>query len=660
MPRCWLHLAASVLTLSAACGGEDLAFSGPFLGASASEGGETAPAETRPTWTILVYGHGDHDLSNALLSDLAEMASARLSPAVQLLVFADWDASRTIAGDASYFPAGAIWYRVRGQGHALERFEEGGELDFDDPAVLTAAVSRAFAEFPSERRGLVLWDHGGGWAVGFGGDSQDGTRRKAPGLATDQVAAAIQAGLQRAGLTGKQRLDFLSFDACLMGGAESISAFSDLSQVYLAEAELDYGDGWDYATTLTWLSENPTASARELAAFEVQAWDAHHRDASFNDSLLRSHVAIDNRHWPRFVSATHGLVQAEGATRAPEPLAIALQRSLPPYQSQLASPGGSQLRDIGDVLSALAGGDNRAVAAAARTALEAGRAARIAVSAGTLREGQLGVHVLGGAPRALSPAQVDLYARRARAWSGASGWGGLIDTLRAEGDGEAPTVRGEVIQPGPAPTLSFDLAAGDAARVEVALLRPESAGPSLAARSAVVLGTLASAFVQPGRYDFSWSGRVWRLTAGEVELPVTIEPWIWQVRGGQLEAPILASRGLLRSSSGEEVECVLLVDARTLEATALLLVSGDRPAVYDLALLREADPGAVFLPLIGAVDLRDGAPSAAPFSAGVSIPESGRLALRQVPAEPGDYLVRVRASDVWGNEGDTLFPVSAR
>jgi hypothetical protein len=226
MSRCWSLLAASVLTLSAACVAEDIAFSEAFVGASAGEG-DTTPAGTTPTWTILVYGHGDHELSNTLLSDLAEMASAELSPDVQLLVFADWDASRSIAGESSHFPTGAIWYRVRGQGHELERFEEGPELDFDDPAVLAAAVSRAFTEFPSERRGLVLWDHGGGWAVGFGGDSQDGTRRKAPGLPTDQVAAAIQSGLAQAGLTGKQRLDFLSFDACLMGGAESISAFSD-------------------------------------------------------------------------------------------------------------------------------------------------------------------------------------------------------------------------------------------------------------------------------------------------------------------------------------------------------------------------------------------------------------------------------------------------
>ncbi|HEX6766816.1 MAG TPA: hypothetical protein VF103_15080, partial [Polyangiaceae bacterium] len=50
------------------------------------------------TWTIFVYGHGDHNLSYSLLSDLREMASADLGSDVNVLVLTDWDASQTIAG----------------------------------------------------------------------------------------------------------------------------------------------------------------------------------------------------------------------------------------------------------------------------------------------------------------------------------------------------------------------------------------------------------------------------------------------------------------------------------------------------------------------------------------------------------------------------------
>src|SRR5215207_1779829 len=37
--------------------------------------GEEPAAEA--AWTVLVYGHGDHNLSNSLLTDLQEMAKAK-------------------------------------------------------------------------------------------------------------------------------------------------------------------------------------------------------------------------------------------------------------------------------------------------------------------------------------------------------------------------------------------------------------------------------------------------------------------------------------------------------------------------------------------------------------------------------------------------------
>ncbi len=655
MSRAWILVAGC---LTAACVGEDVGFSQVFLAPAPHPERPTpgaTPDRERPTWTILVYGHGDHDLSNALLSDLAEMARAHIPPEVQLLVFADWDASRTIAGGSDPFPGGAIWYRVRGQGQELERIEHREELDFDDPAVLAAAVGQAFTDFPADRHGLVLWDHGGAWSVGFGGDSQDGTRRQSPGLPVDKVATAVAAGLRQAGLTGTRPLDFFSFDACLMGGAETITAFQHLAEVFLADAELDYGDGWDYTATLDWIGENLAAGARELAAFEVSAWDAHHRTASLNDALLRSHVAIDNARWPAFVAATRDLVGAAGRPLAPETVASALQHSLPAYRSQVTSPGGSHLRDLGDLLDSVAAASDRDLAAAAAAAASAGRAARIAVSGGSLREGQLGVHVFAGPPLALPAADVERYPRLARPWAAGSGWGELLQQLRTLADGEGPGIvgiRGSA-------TATFDLIGGDVARVEVILLQQQP-GPAL--RPAIARGTLASAFVRAGRYDFSWGGRVWQLASDTVTADVTLEPWIWQVRDGTLEAPVLAVRGIVRASSGEALDSALLVDAGTLEATAFLVASPaspDRPAVHDLSTLREADPGAAFLPVLGTVDLRSGAASALPPGAAVPLGGgSGKLALRQSDPDPGEYLLLVRSADVWGNETRTLFPLA--
>jgi hypothetical protein len=651
MTRSW---ALAALGLAAACTGEQPDFSSAFLmpPRASDPVAPGAPARERPTWTVLVYGHADHDLSNTLLSDMAEMAGARLGPEVNLVVFADWDASRAISGDGGHFPSGSFWYHVRGQGHDLERYREGPELDFDDPAVLAGAIEQAFTEFPADRHGLVLWDHGGAWAVGFGGDSQDGQRRQTAGLPMQEVAAAVRAGLRQAGLGRDRALDFLAFDACLMGGAETITAFEDVAAVFIADAELDYGDGWDYQATFSRLSDEPAATPRELAALEVAAWDAHHRQASPNDSLLRSHVAIDTAAWERLVGATRRLVQAVGRSPGPAEAALALQSSVPAYRSMIATPGGaSNLRDLGDVLAALAAASDRAVAAGAASALGAALSARIAVSAGLYREEQLGVHVFSGPPLGLTAADLAAYPRRAGVWSGASGWLDLLGRLRAVADADPPQLAAATTA---GTAVSFEVVGDDAARVDISVLRPTGN------QTAVLQGTVASSFVRPGRYDVSWTGKLWEIGAEPTPAPVTIEPWIWQLQAGALQAPILASPGRLRSSAGEELDCDLLVDAETLQAHALALVSDGRPVIFDLADVREADPGAAFFPIQTAVDLRTGQPRPLAASLGVTVPASGRLSVRAVPAAAGAYLVQVRAVDVWGNQRDTLFPVTAR
>jgi hypothetical protein len=651
LPRCLLPLG-----LTAACAGDEAGLVAAFASPPPPTADRPAPGpgrSTRPTWTVLVYAHGDHELSNTLLADLAEMAGARLPEEVKLIVFADWNGGRTIAGGEDPFPTGSFWYRVRGQGQTPERLREGPELDFDDPAVLAGAVRTAFTEFPADHRGLVLWNHGGAWPVGFGGDTQDGQRPQTTGLPTQQAAAAVRSGLQEAGIEAERPLDFVAFDACLMAGAETLTAFEELAEVFIGDAELDYGGGWDYQATFSWLGEHLPADPRALATFEVQAWDAHHHRASLNDTLLRSHVAVDVAAWSRFVTSIRQMVQALRRSPDPEGAALALQRSMPAYKAQIATPRGSNLRDLGDVLRTFASLGDPALAGAAAAALAAGERARLAVSAGDFRTGQLGVHVFAGPPQALAAAEVAAYPRLAGVWSGASGWMDLIGQLRSVADTDPPLLMGRAPISDPAArSVSFEVISSDAARVDIVLLR---ALPGNGTRAAVQ-GTLASAFVRPGRYDFSWNGTLWQVGGA----PVTIEPWLWQLHEDTLQAPILASPGRLRSSSGEELPCALLIDARTLQAPALAMLSSGRAAVFDLQSVRDADPGAVFVPVQSAADLR-GASSAPDLPAGpaVPIPAVGPLLVREQPAEPGSYLLLVRAADVWGNERDHLFPIAA-
>src|SRR5688572_1309199 len=156
---------------------------GSSAGGSGGSGGGTAPGldDLDPAgeaeWTIFVYGHGDHNLSNSLLKDLTEMTRADLGEPgeVNVLILTDWDASQTIANTGDPFPEGIQLFRIPGGGAEFEVVAEGPERNLDDPAILTSVVRDVFENFPARRRGVVLWNHGGAWSGGFGSDTENGT-----------------------------------------------------------------------------------------------------------------------------------------------------------------------------------------------------------------------------------------------------------------------------------------------------------------------------------------------------------------------------------------------------------------------------------------------------------------------------------------------------
>lgn len=623
----------------------------PPLGDPADPEDPAAAGKPAP-WTVLVYASADNNLSPSLLVDLAEMTRAQLGDDVQLLVFADWDASATVPGSHTLFPSGAIWYRVRGGGAKLERIEEADELDFDDPAVLSAAVTHAFTTFPATHHGLILWDHGGGWSLGFGGDSQDGSRADAPGIATEEVATAVRKGLTDAGLTGPTPLDFLAFDACLMAGAEVVSAVSDLTAVFIADAELDFGPGWDYTAAMTWLASHPTASPRALAVAEVASWDAHHASASVNDALLRSHVAIDTARWTDVATATRALAEIVRRQGTAADAALAFGHSLPAYQSQMADPRGGALHDLGDVFGSLGQAADPEVARAASVARLAALQARIATSTGDLRVGQLGLSALGGAPALIDPATLTRYPQLAPTWQAASGWGDLLGFLHDATSVDAPAVSGAVTVPAAPssadpPRLAFDVVGGDPDRALIVVGEPQS-GP--AGGSLVLHGVAAASFLGQGHFDFAWAGA--RFSLGDQ--PVTVMPWVWSARDGVLSAPVVGVSGRLLFSWGESVDGLLLVDGHTSLASAVVVIENGRPAVYTLATLRAADPAATFAPMLAALD-ESGAITNLPPGSGVPLPADDVYRLQMVAVPAGRYAALVAVSDVWGNQRTRRF-----
>lgn len=642
----------------------------PATGGSISAGGTSGSGGARPDlndlppgdeadWTLFVYGHADHNLSNSLLTDLREMAGADLRGAnVNVLVLTDWDASQTIPGSNENFPEGVQLFRVPGNGKELELVAEGAEQNLDDPNVLASVLADVFRGFPARRHGVVLWDHGGAWSGGFGSDSQNGSVREPSAMPIAALPEAIRAGLEAAGVTASPPLDFVAFDTCLMAGAEVAYPFRDLASVYIANAEIDYGAGWDYTATFSHVASHSDDSAAEIARAEVSHWDAHHASASPNDALLRSHVAIDLGKMVDFAQAARGFTEAVAEDGGLDPIELGRSSflSLPPYASQFENAGSLMpgLRDAGQLFRALGDSDSNAVAEAATAAHAALEDLILARSQGALREeaSQLGLHVELSPAAQLTPRLTAEYADRASDWVEVSGWSEVLATLAEAADAAAPTFVPSVQNAEGAsldapPVLEFSTPDGDAAKGAVYL------GSLVDSETVVLLGLIGSGSVEADTdYEFGWDGSVAAFPDGQ---PAMLD--VWLDSGSDAAEPVLTVPGLLSGAAAEPLVTYLVFTPSEGEASVAVVSLGDVASTLSLAEISEAAPGATFSPLYYAIGASTGE---AELVSGdpMALPATGAYAFSALYLPEGEYLFLTQLTDVWGNQSAEPSPFS--
>jgi hypothetical protein len=287
--------------------------------------------EPKPTWTILVYGHGDHNLAPSLVNDIKEMQKAGSANGFNIVVQADFDASQADdlveAGLPAKLAEGTTRLLVRhhdeNQVAAADVVERLPELNHDEPGVLTDFITWAVKKYPADHYGLVLWDHGGQWE-GYGGDTQDGTIEETGGMSTARIRDAIQSAMKSASVS---RWEFIAFDTCLMGGAEVLGDFTSLTDLFIGCPEIDFGDGWNYSTILSWLKEHPSASALEFGRKEAEAWKEHHMQADkVTDTVLAAHGVFDLKKYAEFERAFASFATALTRAATADNLRIPIQR----------------------------------------------------------------------------------------------------------------------------------------------------------------------------------------------------------------------------------------------------------------------------------------------------------------------------------------------
>jgi hypothetical protein len=613
----------------------------PSLGDLAEEPAAVAP------WTILVYGHADHNLSNSLLTDMGEMANAQMGDAVQLVVLADWDASQTVSGTDGFFADGLQLYRILGGTELpFELLAQGPEANLDDPVLLASIVRDVFTALPAERRGLILWDHGGSWQGGFGGDTQNGTAATTDTMSAPAVAEAVSQGLAAAAIEQSPPLDFFSFDTCLMAGAEVAYPFRDLAKVYIANAELDYGNGWDYAATLTYFAQNSLMPMTELAVAEVSQWEQHH-SIDVNDQMLRSHAALDLSHLEALAAAASSLtsVVAESASFDRIDLGRDAFFAVAPYASTL-DKGSSQpgLRDLGQVLTALSNTQSDpAVAAAAQAVQQALDNLVLASSQGSLRvDAQTGFHIEQTIGSNLTQDYLLEYQTSASDWVEASHWDELLVLGSSVADAEPPIFEHAVLNAEGAtadapPVLQFSSTDADAAKaaVYVAVVTPSN--------TLLALGLVGSGLIEPSTvYDFAWNGSVLGFADGQAGM---VDIWLDVVPSQQ---PVLSIPGRLDVAGFEPTLAYLVFGGADAVAGSLVVVSGEVVSTLSTAEIASMFSGATFTPLY--LEYSDAPQPAQVLGNPMPVPAEG-FALFSVSQLAGNYVFSTQLTDIWGNTG---------
>ncbi|HOO27374.1 MAG TPA: clostripain-related cysteine peptidase, partial [Lachnospiraceae bacterium] len=193
------------------------------------------PLEKKRT-TFLIYMNGsdlESDGEGSASDDINEMQEAlTVSDDINIILLT----GGTLNWQRPEIPNGT--YRIYElQKEGLNFVCDMGSQNIGDPALLAGFINLGLTCFPAEKTGVILWNHGGGSIYGYGDDEITGDSLLLTEL--NSAFASSEAAVKT--------LDFVGFDACLMGNLETACMLSPYADYMVASEEFEPGEGWDYS-----------------------------------------------------------------------------------------------------------------------------------------------------------------------------------------------------------------------------------------------------------------------------------------------------------------------------------------------------------------------------------------------------------------------------
>lgn len=226
---------------------------GPSTGTSTGTNTGTYVDPEDGSWTILVYMCGSnlesgYDSSSGTYdtkagsygyatSDLNEIASVIGQPD---------DVNIVVEAGGS-----KKWYSSIANASKLNRFHLENKKYVLDEQITNASMGllstfESFLEwglstYPADHTGVILWNHGGGmFGVCYDENYSDDS------LYDNEVKSAVSSAFTK--LDRAEKLEFIGYDACLMGVQDVAEFNSDYFNYMVCAQESESGSGWDYDT----------------------------------------------------------------------------------------------------------------------------------------------------------------------------------------------------------------------------------------------------------------------------------------------------------------------------------------------------------------------------------------------------------------------------
>lgn len=226
-------------------------------------------------WTVMVYVAADNDLERFALGDLNEMEFVGSTPDVNIVAQVDRSDKYT-TDDGNW--SDTRRYRLEFD-PSLGRInspvvETVGETNTGDPQTLVDFAAWAVENYPAQNYALIVWNHGGSWYGAATDDSADGDELTLPEI--DSALSQINE------IAGDNKLEFIGFDACLMGAMEIYQTLAPYGRYAIASPELVPGFGWNYIDFLLELTQQPSMDGAALGRSVVDSFMSFYTDIATN------------------------------------------------------------------------------------------------------------------------------------------------------------------------------------------------------------------------------------------------------------------------------------------------------------------------------------------------------------------------------------------